>query len=117
MDLVTRWPPELYKEKIFFCFSDLNNLLLKPALCAHSVLLLSKGTATFTGWKASNAEDSRRTKEVPVYYGSGVGKGTLNDLRTAPKNKRVDVILAVNQTRPSDMCFFKSTAPERYLGG
>ena len=55
-------PPVIYKEKICFYISDPNSLLVSPALCAHSVPTLSKGTAMVTGSEALHTGDSRRIK-------------------------------------------------------
>ena len=59
MDLVIRGPPEMYESEIFYYLSDAKRLLVEPALCAHSVFILSKGAAMVTGWEASNPNDEK----------------------------------------------------------
>ena len=63
------WPPEMYESELFFYISDAKSLLVQPALCAHTVLTLSKGAAMVTGWEASNPHDERRIREVTNCFG------------------------------------------------
>ena len=79
MNLVARGPPEIYKDKLFYYISDSESLLIQPALCAHSVLTLSKSSALVTGWEAANSADGNRVREVTNYYGFGVGTGKLKN--------------------------------------
>ena len=103
MNLVTGGPPEKYREKIFYYISDPESLLVQPALCAHSVLTLSRGTAIVTGWEAANAKDENRFREVTSYYGLGVGTGKLKKLKALPKEERDKGIQTLNEAGSSDM--------------
>ena len=103
MNLVVRGPPALYKEKIFYFISSSKSVLLQPALCAHSVLTLSKNLAIVMGWEAGNKTDAIRAKHVSDYYGFGVGCETKAFIKTVPKQKRGDVIKVLKQTGVSDM--------------
>ena len=103
MNLVTGGPPQKYVEKIFYDVSDPESLLVQPALCAHSVLTLRRGTAMATGWEAANAKDEKRFREVTSYYRLGVGTGKLKKLKALPKVEREKGIQTLNEAGSSNM--------------
>ena len=95
--------PARYKNKIFYFLSKRNNLLIQPALCAHSVLTFSQGVAMVAGCEAGNELFSVHVKEVTNNYGFGVGKGTLSLIKSVPKKHRGQMIECLKHQGTNDV--------------
>ena len=116
MNLAVSGPLALYKDKIFKIFyyiSKSKSLLFQPAVCAHSVLKLSKKLAINMGWEAENKTDAIPAKHVSDYYGFGVGCETKAFIKAVLKQKRGNVIKVLKQAGTSDMTALLERLHER----
>ena len=113
INLAVSGPPALYKDKIFYYISKSKSLLFQPAVCAHSVLKLSKKLAINMGWEAENKTDAIRAKHVSDCYGFGVGCETKTFIKAVLKQKRGNVIKVLKKAGTSDMTALLERLHER----
>ena len=93
VNLILNGPPKGWKEnvKIFVSASDL--FLAQPALCCHSVLIVSEGPAFVTGWEAMDRNDTKRSRQTLNYFATGLSAKTLRELRKEKSMSQISAII------------------------
>ena len=60
------------KKNVFFYMTETSDMIIQPALCAHSVLTISTGPLLVSGWEGSDEKDANLKSQLINKYYPGV---------------------------------------------